>query len=137
MTLIAGIFNRQGQPLADAVCRELAQSLSRQANEAIETIRKPEAFFAKLDIGAFNSKGAIENTDAVSLLTGEPLLDGSTSRAADLSRLHEELLQRNRKCLSEPHGTFTLVHYQSQTPSLTLVSDKCAVRPLYFWISDE
>ena len=70
MTLIAGIFNREGHALADTVCRELAQSVSRYPDDVIETIRKPDAFFAKLNIGAFNSKGLIEGGDAISLLTG-------------------------------------------------------------------
>ena len=138
MTLIAGIFNRQGHALADTVCRELAQSVSRYPDDVIETIRKPDAFFAKLNIGAFNSKGLIEGGDAISLLTGEPLLErASTDRDDDFRILHEDLLERNFDRLKDASGAFTIAQYRSQIPLLTFISDKCALRPLYFWISDE
>ena len=137
MTLIAGILNRKGHALADSVCRELAQSVSRHPGDEIETIRKPNAFFAKLDIGAFGSNGAIQTSDAVSLLTGEPLLESTSNRHADLKLLHQGLAKDNYDRLREANGTFTLVHYQHEASSLSLIADKCAIRPLYFWINDE
>jgi len=138
MTLIAGIFNRKGKALADSVCRQLAQSVSRHPDDTIETIRKPNAFFAKLDIGAFGSHGVIENDDAISLLTGEPLLEkASGDRHDDLSILHEDLVARNFDRLRDASGAFALAHFRSQAASLTFISDKCALRPLYFWVSDE
>ena len=119
MTLIAGIFNRKGQPLADSVCRELAQSVSRHPEDVIETIRKPNAFFAKLDIEAFNSKAVLESDDAISLLTGEPLLEGaSCDRHDDLKLLHQDLRQRRFDRLKDASGAFTLAHYRSQPASL-------------------
>ena len=137
MTLVAGIFNRKGQPLADSVCRELAQTISRHPDDAIETIRKPNAFFAKLDIGAFGSQGVIQSEDAVSLLTGEPLLESSSDRSADLKLMHEDLVQGRRGLLRETNGTFTLVHYRREPSSISLITDKCGIRPLYVWIDDD
>jgi hypothetical protein len=137
MTLIAGIFNRKGNALAESVCRELAQSVSRHPDDTIETIRKPNAFFARLDIGAFNSKAAVQSGGDLSLLAGEPLLEGSADRDADPGKLHEDLAKGNRERLRDANGTFTLVHYQHEIPSLSLITDKCAIRPLYFWINDE
>src|SRR6185503_1120971 len=140
MTLIAGIFNRQGQPLSDSICRELARSVSRQAGDEVEVIRKPNAFFAKLDIGAFGSKGAIEGHDAVSLLTGEPLLERSSTdcgyvdRHTDLKLLHDDLAKGNSDRLRDANGAFSLVHYRPEISSLTLITDKCAIRPMYVWI---
>jgi asparagine synthetase B (glutamine-hydrolysing) len=136
MTLIAGIFNRKGKALADSVCRELAQSVSRHPDDAIETIRKPNAFFAKLDIGAFGANGVIESDDAISLLTGEPLLEkASGDRHDDLGILHEDLLARHFDRLRDASGAFTLAHFRPA--SLTFISDRCGLRPLYFWVSDE
>jgi asparagine synthetase B (glutamine-hydrolysing) len=138
MTLIAGIFNRKGRALADSVCRELAQSVSRHPGDVVETIRKPNAFFAKLDLGAFSSKGVIESDDTISLLTGEPLLErASTDRNDDLRILHGDLVDRYFDRLKDASGAFSIAHYQSQPASLTFIGDKCALRPLYFWISDE
>ena len=138
MTLIAGIFNRKGHPLADSVCRELAQSVSRHPDDVIKTIRKPNAFFAKLDIGAFSSNAVLESDDAISLLTGEPLLEGaSRDRHDDLGIMHEGLLERRFDRLRDASGAFTIAHYPSRPASLTFIGDKCALRPLYFWVSDE
>jgi asparagine synthase (glutamine-hydrolysing) len=137
MTLIAGIFNRKGRSLADSVCRELAQSVSRRPEDAIETIHQSNAFFAKLDIGAFGSKGVIHTDDAISLLTGEPLLESSSDRHADLNLLHQDLAKGNRDRLRDANGAFTLVHYQPDAAALSLITDKSAIRPLYVWISDE
>jgi len=137
MTLIAGIVNRQGNVLRDSVCRELAQSISRRSDDSIETIRESNAFFAKVDIGAFGSKSLVQNADSASLLTGEPLLEGSSNRLADLHLLQEDLANGKRDRLRDANGTFTLVHYQQALPSLSLITDKCAIRPLYVWISDE
>ena len=138
MSLVAGIFNRKGHALADSVCRELAQSVSRHPDDVVETIRKPNAFFAKLDIGAFGSNAVLESDDAISLLTGEPLLEGASGdRYADLGILHESLLERHFDRLRDASGAFTIAHYRSRPASLTFIGDKCALRPLYFWIGDE
>jgi asparagine synthetase B (glutamine-hydrolysing) len=138
MTLIAGIFNRKGHAPADSVCRELAQSVSRHPGDVVETIRKPNAFFAKLDIGAFGSNGVLESDDSISLLTGEPLLErASGDRHDDLGILHAGLLECHLDQLRAASGAFTIAHYRSRPASLTFIGDKCALRPLYFWISDE
>ena len=138
MTLIAGIFNRKGHALRDSVCRELAQSVSRHPDDVIETIRKPDAFFAKLDIGALAAKGVCESDEAVSMLTGEPLLEmTSGDRHEELTILHNDFVRYQFDRLKNASGAFALAHYRSQPASLTFISDKCALRPLYFWVSDE
>jgi len=137
MTLIAGIFNRKGHPLVNGVCRELAESVSRHPKDAIETISQPGAFFAKLDIAAFGSKGVLDSDNALSLLTGEPLLEGSTNRQADLNLLHDDLTKENNDRLREANGAFSLVHFRKDLQTLSLIADKCAIRPLYVWMSDE
>ncbi len=137
MTLIAGIFNRKGQSLADGVCRELAESVSRHPKDAIETIAQPGAFFAKLDIAAFGSQGMLDSDNALTLLTGEPLLEGSTNRQADLKLLHDDLTKENSVRLRDANGAFSLVHFRKDTRTLSLIADKCAIRPLYVWMNDE
>jgi asparagine synthetase B (glutamine-hydrolysing) len=137
MTLIAGIVNRQGRAVDDSACRQLAHSISRDQHDAIAVIREPNACFAQLDIGAFKSPGCVHADGVVSLLTGEPLLGSSSERHDELNLLHDDFLNRRFNRLRNANGAFTLAHYQSQTSSLTLINDKCAVRPLYFWISDE
>jgi len=138
MSLVAGILNRHDRPVPDSICSSLAQSVSRHPDDVVETIRKPNAFFAKLDNGAFGSNGVLESDEAISLLTGEPLLErASSDRHKDLGILNEDLRERQFDRLRDASGAFTLAHFRSQPASLTLISDKCALRPLYFWISDE
>jgi hypothetical protein len=141
MTLIAGIFNRKGLPLADSICRDLKQLLSRHDGDQIEVFTEANACFAKLDIGAFGAKGVFQSNDGtISLLTGEPLLGNGgdpLDRYDDLSTVHAGLLADDVSSLRDAHGIFALAHYKPRTASLTLISDKCAVRPLYFWVSED
>lgn len=140
MTLVAGILKRKGQPLSDHVCRELSQSVSRYASDHVEVTRDEYSCLAKVDIGAFGSKGLIQSDGAISLLCGEPLLAGANeyaNRQGELRSLHDDLLKERTTRLPGANGSFTLVHYQAEPASLTLIADKCAVRPIYVWVSDD
>ncbi|HEX3145353.1 MAG TPA: hypothetical protein VHQ64_15380, partial [Pyrinomonadaceae bacterium] len=80
MTLIAGIVNRNNQPLTDSVCASLARSLSRNPADKFDEWQYPNAYFAKLDIGAFNGPGAFADEHGTSSwLTGEPLLNNQSA----------------------------------------------------------
>jgi asparagine synthase (glutamine-hydrolysing) len=141
MTLIAGIFSRNNQPLADSACTGLRQTISRNPAEEVEIFRDHRSCFAKVDIGAFRQPGFFQDTSgALSLLAGEALLsnrDISSNRLRDLTAIHEQALKANWNGLREADGTFCMVHYQPQTGTLSLVADKVGVRPLYFWVDDE
>jgi len=139
MTLIAGIFSRQGQPIADADCASLRQAISRNPIDEVETFRDRRSFLAKVDIGVFGEPGSfMDASGALSLLAGEPLLgDRSANRQRDLSVIHQQVLTNNWNVLREAEGTFCLVHYQPQTETLFLVADKLGIRPIYFWMDDK
>jgi hypothetical protein len=141
MTLIAGIFSRNNQPLADSDCAQVRQTISRNPADEVEIFRDHRSCFAKVDIGAFREPGFFQDASgALSLLTGEALLsnrDISSNRLQDLTAIHEQALKGNWNVLREADGTFCMVHYQPQTGTLSLVADKVGVRPLYFWLDDE
>jgi asparagine synthase (glutamine-hydrolysing) len=139
MTLLAGIFSRNHQPVADADRASVRQLISRHPGDEVKTFSDSRSFLAKVEIGAFGEAGAFsEPGGAVSLLAGEPLLaDGESSRLKDLTAIHQAALTNNWQVLREAAGTFCLVHYQPQTGMLSLVADKLGVRPLYFWIDDQ
>ncbi|HMJ25709.1 MAG TPA: asparagine synthase-related protein [Pyrinomonadaceae bacterium] len=140
MTLIAGIFSRNNQPLADSACAGLRQTISRNPADEVEIFRDQRSCFAKVDIGAFRDPGFFQDASgALSLLAGEALLnrDISSNRLQDLTAIHEQALKDNWNGLREADGTFCMVHYQPQTGTLSLVADKVGVRPLYFWLDDE
>ncbi len=139
MTLIAGIFSRSDQPLADSDCESLRQTISRNPIDQVETFRGHRSFFAKVDMGIFGEPGSFMDANgALSLLAGEPLLgDGEANRQQDLSIIHQQALKGNWDVLREAEGTFCLVYYQPQTETLSLVADKLGLRPLYFWMDDK
>jgi asparagine synthase (glutamine-hydrolysing) len=143
MTLIAGIFSRNDRPLTDSACASLRQTISRNPTDEVEIFRDHRSCFAKVDIGAFGEPGSFRDANgALSLLAGEPLLgnpDTSTgsNRLQDLTAIHEQALKHNWNVLRETDGTFCLVHYQPQTGTLSLATDKLGIRPLYFWLDDD
>jgi asparagine synthetase B (glutamine-hydrolysing) len=138
MTMIAGIFSRNSQPLADADCAQVRQLISRHPADEVKTFRDTRSFFAKVEIGAFGEAGSFtEPGGALSLLAGEPLLgDSNSNRLEDLTVIHKRASQNDWRVLQQAEGTFCLVHYQPQTATLSLVADKLGIRPLYFWIDD-
>lgn len=139
MTLIAGIFSRSDQPPAYSDCERLRQLISRNPTDEVKTFKDERSFFATVDIGAFCEPGSIsESNGALTLLTGEPLLNtGASGRLSDLAVIHQHALAEDWDVLREAEGTFSLVHYQPETGTLSLVADKLGIRPLYFWIDPE
>jgi hypothetical protein len=115
--------------------------ISRSPADEVKIFRDHRSYFAKVDIGAFRDPGFFKDASgALSLLAGEALLrnlDIASNRLQDLATLHEQALKANWNKLREADGTFCLVHYQPQTGTLSLVTDKVGVRPLYFWLDDK
>ena len=141
MSLIAGILNRHDRPVPEPFRSSLAQSISRNPADEVTEFRYANAFFARVDIGAFGEPGVLRDEQgALSLLTGETLLRDSvrdSNRQKELRILHDQCLLNNPDVFKSAEGTFSFVHYQPQTETLILVADKLGVRPLYFWINDE
>jgi asparagine synthetase B (glutamine-hydrolysing) len=142
MTLIAGILARHDGPLADSACASLRQAISRNPAEDIREFRDRGSYFAKVDIGAFREPGVFRDANgALSLLAGEPLVSSRNSsarenRLEDLIAIHAQCLKNDSNILREAKGTFSVVHYQPLTGTLTLIADKLGIRPLYFWMDD-
>lgn len=141
MTLIAGMISRRQRPLSELACTSFAKSVSRNRADEIRIFKGDNCFFAKVDIGAFGEPGFfVDSNGAFSLLTGEPLLDNQQSPAStrldDLTRIHKHVLTDNWDILKTAAGTFSLVHYQPLSSTVTLVADKLGVRPIYYWWDD-
>lgn len=143
MTLIAGMVSRRDRPLDEAACASMAKSISRDSLDEAQVIGDRRSFFAKVDIGAFGEPGLIADpTGAFSLLAGEPLLATHDSgffpsRLRDLTTIHHQVVQGNWDVLSKADGTFSIVHYQPETATLALATDKLGIRPMYYWFGDD
>jgi asparagine synthase (glutamine-hydrolysing) len=138
MTLFAGIFSRtQEQPLPDAVCDELRRVVSRHPSDEARVFRDTRCFLVKTDIGAFGEEAfLVDESQAISMLAGEPLLDMKQSRAKELELLHESWKREDLQLLAHARGVFAAVHYQALTGKLFLIADKLGIRPLYYWADE-
>ncbi len=142
MTLVAGVFDRHGRPIAESTCAALRRLITRNPGDAISVFSDGRSFFVKVDLGALGEPAArVDPNGALTLLTGEPLLsldngESRHSRAEDLALLHERALRGDWSLLRQAAGTFAAVHYNPVTGSLSLVADKLGVRPLYYWMDE-
>ena len=142
MSLVAGILNRHDRSVPDSICSSLARSISRNPADEVNWFGCSNAYFVKIDIGAFGESGSFaDESGTLSLLTGEPLLRDvpgpDANRQQELRILHDKCRQSTWDAFKRADGTFCFVHFQPQTGALTLVTDKLGVRPLYLWMDDE
>lgn len=141
MTLLAGIWGRRpDSPLDDSLCEPLERAISRDPDDRVTVIRRARACLFKVDIGAYGAPAEIlDPSGDVSLLCGEPLLEVD-GRPADGDRsTHLELLHRGFQAgrtdlLRDTHGAFCAVHCDAAASTLTLVTDKLGIRPIYYWV---
>lgn len=144
MTLIAGIISRKRDlTVSRSVCDVLRKTISRDPADEITVFDDKRSYFVKLDISAFSEQShKIGQNAALTLLTGEPLLDSEGhekwhSREKDLVSIHEKLSDRDFNILRNANGAFSAVHYDPAMGKVDLIADKLGLRPLYFWIGDD
>ncbi len=144
MTLIAGIFSRKKDRCAPAsVCETLRRTISRDPRDEKIVFEDKRSFFVKVDINAYGeSSHTIGQDSAVTMVTGEPLLDTDSdekrhSREKDVDLIHDAFSRRDVSILQKANGVFSAVHYQPGIGTVDLIADKLGLRPLYFWINDE
>lgn len=138
VTLLVGVVALDGSPLSETLGDELRAAVSRRPGESTDVYRFPHAILLKLDQGTLGGPAACTQSDAVTLLAGEPLLrvngdSAPRSRAVDTALLHDQLLSDDWSGLREARGVFSLAHYAPDTGTLTLATDKLGIRPLYCW----
>lgn len=141
MTLLAGVYARRAEDnVPDALCDAITRALSRHLNEQIQHFRDERCFLIKADIGAFGEKAFRTDPHAVSFLVGEPMLDHGAptrrSRAIDLDELHDALSRSDSEPLTRARGVFSAAHYQRESNTLILVTDKLGIRPIYYWLGE-
>ncbi len=129
--------------LPDWLRHGLMRNLSRHPGDVAETFGGDRWLLAKIDVGAFGSKGSASVPDGPALvMAGEPLLmsdtsSGCQSRALECQRIYEELCSNQNKALQASTGTFCGAHYSPHLHQLTLITDKLGVRPIYYIITPE
>lgn len=144
MTLIAGILaRRKGSPLNPANCHELKKAISRYSGDKVITFEGESVFLCKVDIGAYGLPAfEVLPSGSVAMLVGEPLLSRDTGgisggRDKDLELLHQSWDVGDWTLLSKTDGIFCAAHYVPSTETLTLITDKLGIRPLYYWTDSD
>lgn len=140
MTLLAGVYCRRPEDVVpNRLSETIKRTISRHADDAVEEFSDGRCFLAKVDIGAYRERGVFVDSQAVSFMAGEPLLQSTSpvarSRWDDLQELHIALLGDSAS-LRRARGVFGLAHYQPSTGVLVLVTDKLGIRPIYVALGD-
>lgn len=137
MSIIAGIYCRhKNQKIPDAICDELKVLVSRNLDDEISVFTNKRAYLVKLDVGAFGETGHYTDSEnGFSILAGEPLISSGQTREADLIQIHEGITNKKFDILKHAQGVFCAADYQKET--LTLVTDKLGIRPVYYWINED
>lgn len=138
MSVVAGLLSRTGHDLPPALRATLVGSLSRTRGDPLECFEGRGWLLAKTDIGAYESRAAAQSPGGSALvLAGEPLLvEGEEaledSRTGEAQRLLASLDAGDERLLARAMGVWCGAHYCPRTGTLTLVTDRLGVRPMYF-----
>lgn len=136
MSIIAGIYCRQeNQIIPDRICEELKDLISRNSGDDIIVFKNNRTYFAKIDVGAFGETGHYRDSqEGFSIIAGEPLIPNTQNREKDLIQIHQGLSNSDFEVLTKARGVFCGASFQNET--LTLMTDKLGIRPVYYWVNE-
>jgi hypothetical protein len=142
VTLLAGAYGRGG-PLKDpdALLSALSGLLSRDARDRVDVVRDDRALLLKVDTGAFQVPGRLDDGTVATFVAGEPIIAPASGarahRGDDVSALHRELRAGRYDILQRARGVFAVAQYDRGTQTLVIATDKLGVRPLYVWTTPD
>lgn len=143
MTVIAGAVSRDGSRLPRWLRKSLVVNVSRDPADVPEVFEGDEWLLAKVDIGAFGSKGSLDAASHAALIVaGEPLISGTSisgdrNRQGEVEAIFTELCDGRVAALQSATGVFCGAFYTPREHRLTLFSDKLGVRPIYYIVTPE
>lgn len=134
MTILAGVFRHDRQPIDESWRRSLLAALSRDPRDVPQVIDRPGLVMAKVDVGVFGTPAFIDNGDAA-IGAGEPLVGGppAVSRQQDLETLlRAHVAGEDGAAFLEARGTYAAAFYDLAQHRLCLANDRMGVRTLYY-----
>src|SRR3990167_7380720 len=143
MTILAGVFSRNPSVrIPDSVCDTLKKNISRDPSDHPIEFRDAQAYFVKVDIGAFDRPAhRVAPTGSMAILAGEPLLtrDGPTGPGRDvhLAYLQTQWDERDFRSLRSASGTYCAAYFDPRTCTGHLVADRLGLRTLYYCVVDD
>jgi asparagine synthetase B (glutamine-hydrolysing) len=139
MTLIAGVVCRAELGTYPEISSDsIKASLTRRGTDPLLEFKTEASYIAKLDVGAFREPAVYEDRlGRQTLVTGEPLLlsdsEEHNGRLSDTKIIHEAISSGDWRPLAHAQGVFAGVSYSVSSRTLTLLTDKLGIRPLYFY----
>ncbi len=136
MTVFAGIIELSGSSIE--VEKELLyKAFEKHCNDRVcLEFETDSALLASFDIGAFSEKGFSKNGNSLTLVVGDPLLNGElSSRARDATLINNDWLNIKTP-LCKSRGVFSGVSIDTNKQNMILFTDKLGIRPLYYYCKD-
>ena len=133
MTVFAGVFRHDRQPIDEGWRRLLTRALSRDPRDVAQVVNRPGLLLAKVDIGVYGEPAFIdEGHGAVG--AGEPLVSGppAAPRQQDLETLLRAHVKGDATAFSQARGTYAAALYDLGSHRLCLANDRLGVRTLYY-----
>lgn len=144
MTILAGAISKKiDLPVPDSVSNALRKIISRNEQDDRVEFQSAQAFFVKVDIGAFGSPAHRRlPSGAFAVLTGEPLLTGSglvpRTRDVDFQCLQDRWgSEGDIAGLCGAAGTFCAAFHDPASGISHLVTDRLGLRTLYYAVVGE
>ncbi|MGK2285206.1 asparagine synthase-related protein [Pedomonas sp. V897] len=135
MTILAGVFRHDRQPVDEGWRRSLVGALSRDPRDVPQVIDRPGLLMAKVDVGVLGAPAFIDDGNAA-IGAGEPLLGGSSAastRQQDLKTLlRAHVAGEGVEAFLQARGTYAAAFYDLAGHRLCLANDRLGVRTLYY-----
>jgi hypothetical protein len=141
MTVFAGAYCLDASTkIPAALASALRASLRTQEDGRGERSRYelPAFVLESWDSGAFGAASWRANSNGVSKLAGDTLLDDGESllRTEQAARLELNLRACKFEVLAKSRGSFALVDYAAGSHKLILTTDHVGLRPIYYAVQD-
>ena len=143
MTILAGVFSRsRSVQIPDSICKSLQENISRNPSDRPIVFSDRQAFFVKVDIGAFDRPAhRISPHGSYAMLAGEPLLTSQPEtclgRDAHLASMQTDWDDNDFKSLRSASGTFCAAYFDPRTGTGHLIADRLGLRTLYYCVADD
>jgi hypothetical protein len=142
MTTIAGVFSRLAEPVPADVKVRLRCALGDPLNNSTSAFDRGSCFLAHLDVGSFGRTAIMETAEGLTVIVGDPIVQGPETRRYpdrrdDADFLHRALLSGDAMAaLATTTGTFAGAHLPKGDDQLILFTDKFGVRQLFATVTD-
>lgn len=137
MTIFAGVFRHDRQPVDETWRKALISALSRHPGDVPRIIDRPGLLLAKIDIGVFGEPAFLDDGHAA-VAAGEPLIAGppAVPRQQDLETLLKAHIAGDSAAFLKARGTYAAALYDMESHRLCLGNDRMGVRTLYWTQAD-